>query len=442
MNKKEELKKYREIREVSFDHDGAHIALCHAAQGGSANGWHNPLLLKSKEAVVNIEVLKSLQELGELSNIDKSLYRNTLKDLLSKAIREKEYFDEYEYFCIYDFNDTSIIVTCGEGLHLIPYTLQGLEVTLGDVGLPVVMVTDYQEVNGELILSEELEDLIESEYGMMIAKSTTDPKVLEVFKATKKVGSETLKASDYAYVPDPEKTSTWKLRIDTARHVAAAVAALGKGFRGNVVEIPEEDLPTVKKKVRAAYKKFYPENEVPTILKSAITPLISEDSEINKSFNEDTQSTKTKGDHVSTKTLPTDDILKSQEMQEILKEQIEKATKEKDLELQKALQAIEVLEKAEKKRRETGFTNIIKSLQVVDEADVAPLVSVLMKSEEDAALILATLEKAANEVKSVKEQFSVEIGTDTGNRKIEKSQQELLDEKIKAAAGLFNKEVN
>lgn len=77
--------------------------------------------------------------------------------------------------------------------------------------------------------------------------------------ATKKEGKETLSAKDYAYVPDPDKPSTWKLRIDDAAHVSAACAALSPGgFRGNRVRIPKEDLPAVKRKLRAAWKKFYP----------------------------------------------------------------------------------------------------------------------------------------------------------------------------------------
>lgn len=74
----------------------------------------------------------------------------------------------------------------------------------------------------------------------------------------------------YAYNPDPEDESKAKLNISDANHVRAAVAALGpKGFRGNKVQIPEADLPAVKRKVRAAYKKFYPDNELPDILKAS-----------------------------------------------------------------------------------------------------------------------------------------------------------------------------
>lgn len=75
-------------------------------------------------------------------------------------------------------------------------------------------------------------------------------------------------ASGWAYTPDKEKTSTWKLNISDATHTAAAVAALGKGFRGNKVSIPEDDLAAVKKKVKAAYSKFFPDNDTPQVLKS------------------------------------------------------------------------------------------------------------------------------------------------------------------------------
>ncbi|MCL6597951.1 MAG: hypothetical protein K6T81_04355 [Alicyclobacillus macrosporangiidus] len=84
-------------------------------------------------------------------------------------------------------------------------------------------------------------------------------------------------AEAYAYVPDPEKPSTWKLRLwedpdkkETARQVGMAVAALGEGFRGNKVEIPAEDLPKVKAKVRAAWKKTHPDasdDDMPDVLK-------------------------------------------------------------------------------------------------------------------------------------------------------------------------------
>lgn len=91
-------------------------------------------------------------------------------------------------------------------------------------------------------------------------------------------GGKCYPASDYAYVPDPESPSTWKLRLTSTPGgdpdpgiVGAAVAALGPGgFRGNRVQIPAADLPKVKAKVRAAWKKANPDksaDEMPATIK-------------------------------------------------------------------------------------------------------------------------------------------------------------------------------
>ena len=70
--------------------------------------------------------------------------------------------------------------------------------------------------------------------------------------------------SDYAYVPDPEKPSTWKLRMSqgrpgniTASQLGRAAAAFSSGgFRGQRVEIPQSDQAKVKRKLRSEYSKL------------------------------------------------------------------------------------------------------------------------------------------------------------------------------------------
>jgi cation transport regulator len=79
-------------------------------------------------------------------------------------------------------------------------------------------------------------------------------------------------ASAFAYVPDSEKPSEWKLRLwenptdkVTRKQLGAAAAALSPGgFRGQRVDIPREDLPAVKRKIRAEYRKLnVPDEEIP-----------------------------------------------------------------------------------------------------------------------------------------------------------------------------------
>jgi len=68
----------------------------------------------------------------------------------------------------------------------------------------------------------------------------------------------------FAYVPEPEKPSTWKLRLwedlnkkVTRAQLGRASAALSPGgFRGNRVQIPSEDLPAVKRRIRSEYSKL------------------------------------------------------------------------------------------------------------------------------------------------------------------------------------------
>lgn len=91
-------------------------------------------------------------------------------------------------------------------------------------------------------------------------------------KSMRTEGGAEYPAEAFAYVPDPSEPSTWKLRLwdspeekETAAQVGRAVAALGEGFRGNKVEIPEEDLPGVKAKVLSAWKRTH-DGEPPEVL--------------------------------------------------------------------------------------------------------------------------------------------------------------------------------
>lgn len=76
-------------------------------------------------------------------------------------------------------------------------------------------------------------------------------------------------AQAFAYAPDKDTPSGWKLRLwetpelkETRRQVGMAIAALGPGgFRGNRVKIPGDDLPGVKRRVLNAWLKVWPNKE-------------------------------------------------------------------------------------------------------------------------------------------------------------------------------------
>ncbi len=91
------------------------------------------------------------------------------------------------------------------------------------------------------------------------AEELAEGMILASGKATKTEDGKAFPASDYAYVPD-------------ARIVGAAVAALGKGFRGQKVQIPAAALAGVKAKVRSAWRKANPGKkpaDMPAAIKEA-----------------------------------------------------------------------------------------------------------------------------------------------------------------------------
>ena len=103
---------------------------------------------------------------------------------------------------------------------------------------------------------------------------------LQKDKVSKIEDGITYYAEDYACVPDPEKPSTWKLRLASGESGNITVAQLGAasaafsegGFRGNRVELPDEcGEEAVKERIRSEYKKLNVD-KIPDSIKSLSKP--------------------------------------------------------------------------------------------------------------------------------------------------------------------------
>jgi hypothetical protein len=110
--------------------------------------------------------------------------------------------------------------------------------------------------------------------------------------ATKREDGQDFPAQAFAYVPDAETPSTWKLRLwdsleqrETPAQVGRAVAALGLGFRGNRVEIPADDLDKVKSRVLRAWLATHPDEtraDAPSVIKAIdACPIATKDIAVN-----------------------------------------------------------------------------------------------------------------------------------------------------------------
>lgn len=125
---------------------------------------------------------------------------------------------------------------------------------------------------------QEFKSAVSSMVSDAVEEVEDDVDALTKQKPTKTEGGLKFPASDYAYVPDPKKPSTWKLRLTSTpggkpdpRIVGAAVAALGPGFRGQKVQIPQANRAAVIGRVRSAWLKANPnktKDDLPSVLKS------------------------------------------------------------------------------------------------------------------------------------------------------------------------------
>lgn len=130
------------------------------------------------------------------------------------------------------------------------------------------MVDSVVQVTEENTMTEETDDKAcagkKRKRGMMSRVKSLFTDMLSKAAPAKTEGGVAYPASDFLYVPDPKKPSTWKLRIAEGKPGNVTVAQLGRaaaafssgGFRGNKVEMPSGEMASVKRKLRAAYKKL------------------------------------------------------------------------------------------------------------------------------------------------------------------------------------------
>jgi hypothetical protein len=135
--------------------------------------------------------------------------------------------------------------------------------------------TDVPRIKKIVELCQEILSLEKPDEGKLKEALVEADAVLTLIKTREAVKTEDgvqYPASAYAYVPDEDKSSEWKLRLweDTDKKVTriqlgkAAAALSPGGFRGQRVEIPRDDLSSVKRKIRSEYRKLdVPDDEIP-----------------------------------------------------------------------------------------------------------------------------------------------------------------------------------
>ena len=205
------------------DSCGAHIAYTFDFQGGAASGFNTPLLFKSGDnPEISFEKLEALEKMGEdVTDLRKS-YLNQLMGLLQDAVRDK-YESGWDWVYVVDADfDNGIVIFCSDfGMFSTEFTLNGLLVEVGDVANPVVQTTDYQVVDGDVLVSLDFfENLIDDALGSLVKTALKHDQVKDYL----------VKASD--------------ARTDKNSVIAEADPAEGKvNSPANTTDISKGDIP-------------------------------------------------------------------------------------------------------------------------------------------------------------------------------------------------------
>lgn len=232
-------KKYK-ISDISFEHEGAHVALVLKSQGGPANNRHTLLLKSQSTADITEEDVKQLLEkasgkserLGE-TEVEKAKWNSEVREALTEVVREK-YKSEDGWLYLEDFNATTLVVCHDDKFFTVSYSLS-------DNG-EYVIGNDEQEVEVKRIfiekgvakLSPEMEEALGEGVYSLLSKALDNPETNErvvkhvsdtLEKAKVKMQEEIQKAVDAAKAEAAAELATVQAELEKAKEALAAVEA-------------------------------------------------------------------------------------------------------------------------------------------------------------------------------------------------------------------------
>jgi len=177
---------------------GAHIAYTFDFQGGAASGYNTPLLFKSDGSPdITFEKLEALTKMGEdVTELRKS-YIQQVMDRISEKVREKfEAGWDWVYVIDADF-DANVAIFCSDnGMFSVGFKVDGLNVEVEEVAKPVVRVTDYQVVDGDVMISIDFfEDVLDDALSNLVKSSLKQSQVKDyLVKAHAKANTNSVDA--------------------------------------------------------------------------------------------------------------------------------------------------------------------------------------------------------------------------------------------------------
>lgn len=150
---------------------GAHLAYTFDFQGGAASGYNTALVFKSgDEADISFEAIAKMAAMGEDVTELRKGYIQQVMDRLSDAVRSKfESYWDWIWVVDADFDAGNAVFCSDDGMFVVPFKLNGLNVEVEDVAKPVVRTTDYEIVEGDVKVSVDFfEDVLEDAFQSLV----------------------------------------------------------------------------------------------------------------------------------------------------------------------------------------------------------------------------------------------------------------------------------
>jgi hypothetical protein len=157
----------RRLKDITFEHDGAHVALVHKEQGGAANGY-TTLITKSTNGITDQQVA------SQIALIEKAKFNSEVRSKLSDALDSK-FASRYEWLYLEDFSGDEVVFQADAGMFIVGYSLSSEdEYSFDDVarGFSYELI---RVENGQVKLSEDAQSkLSEGEY-VLVNKALNNP---------------------------------------------------------------------------------------------------------------------------------------------------------------------------------------------------------------------------------------------------------------------------
>lgn len=229
----EEIKKKKHrLKDITFEHAGAHIALVGGAVGGPANGVET-VLFKSKgtEDISEQEVEQLLKKASGKTEVEKAKFNSEVRTLLRESL-DKQFAGKYEWLYLEDFSDSEIVFSTDAGMYIVNYSLSGDdEYVFEDKAVGV----EYKSIlveNGSIKLSVDAQEKLSEGVYSLVTKALDNPETnqrisdavgVTLEKAKVKMQEEIQKAVDAAKAEAAAELATVQAELTKAKEALAQV---------------------------------------------------------------------------------------------------------------------------------------------------------------------------------------------------------------------------